>query len=78
MKRCGLLCMTALVSGTTCAAEAVKDFPSKPARIIVGYPAGGGVDMAARLVGQALGELWGQQRGDRQSPPAPRAASARS
>jgi tripartite-type tricarboxylate transporter receptor subunit TctC len=42
------------------AAEAVKDFPSKPVRIIVSYAAGGGVDMAARLVGQALGELWGR------------------
>ena len=41
------------------AAEPGKPFPTKPARIIVGYTAGGGVDMAARLVGQALGELWG-------------------
>ena len=40
------------------AAEPVKNFPSKPARIIVGYAAGGGVDMAARLVGQGLSELW--------------------
>lgn len=42
------------------AAEAVKDFPSKPVRIIVAVAAGGGVDTAARLVGQALGELWGK------------------
>jgi tripartite-type tricarboxylate transporter receptor subunit TctC len=44
--------------GVAMAADAVKDFPTKPVRIIVGYAAGGGVDMAARLVGQALGELW--------------------
>ncbi len=45
-------------SGSAMAADAVKNFPTKPVRIIVGYPAGGGVDMAARLVGQALGEEW--------------------
>jgi len=49
---------TALLSSATYAAEPVNNFPSKPVRIIVGYPPGGGVDMAARLVGQALGELW--------------------
>ena len=41
------------------AQEAVKNFPNRPARIIVGFAPGGGVDMAARLVGQALGDLWG-------------------
>jgi tripartite-type tricarboxylate transporter receptor subunit TctC len=50
-------------SGALAAAAAdpasVKGFPTKPVRIIVGYAAGGGVDMAARLVGQGMGELWG-------------------
>ncbi|HTE14656.1 MAG TPA: tripartite tricarboxylate transporter substrate binding protein [Burkholderiales bacterium] len=51
--------LTALMAnGTATAADAVKDFPTKPVRIIVGYTPGGGVDMAARLVGLALGELW--------------------
>lgn len=52
------LCVAVLGSGVVHAAEDVRKFPSKPARIIVGYTAGGGVDMAARLVGQSLGELW--------------------
>jgi tripartite-type tricarboxylate transporter receptor subunit TctC len=47
-----------LSGGAANAADPVKDFPTKPVRIIVGYTPGGGVDMAARLVGQALGELW--------------------
>lgn len=34
-------------------------YPNRPVRIIVGFPAGGGVDMGARLVGQALGDVWG-------------------
>jgi tripartite-type tricarboxylate transporter receptor subunit TctC len=34
-------------------------YPTKPVRIIVGYAPGGGVDTTARMVGQALGEVWG-------------------
>ena len=36
-----------------------QTYPSKPVRIMVGYTPGGGVDTTARMVGQALGELWG-------------------
>jgi tripartite-type tricarboxylate transporter receptor subunit TctC len=34
-------------------------YPAKPVRIMVGYVPGGGVDTTARIVGAALGELWG-------------------
>src|SRR5882762_5198739 len=34
-------------------------YPVKPVRMMVGYPPGGGVDTGARLVAQALSELWG-------------------
>jgi tripartite-type tricarboxylate transporter receptor subunit TctC len=36
-----------------------QSYPSKPVRIMVGYAPGGGVDTTARMVGQALGDLWG-------------------
>jgi tripartite-type tricarboxylate transporter receptor subunit TctC len=36
-------------------------YPSRPVRIIVGYPAGGGIDPAARLIGQWLSQRLGQQ-----------------
>src|ERR1700728_3136409 len=35
-------------------------YPSKPIRMFLGFPAGGQVDIVARLVGQGLGERIGQ------------------
>ena len=35
-------------------------YPLKPLRLIVGYPAGGASDVAARIVGQKLSERMGQ------------------
>jgi tripartite-type tricarboxylate transporter receptor subunit TctC len=40
-------------------AQAPAAFPAKPVRMFVGYPPGGGVDTAARIVAQALNEHWG-------------------
>src|SRR5262249_36811654 len=36
-------------------------YPTRPVRLVVGYAAGGGTDIAARLIGQWLGERLGQQ-----------------
>ena len=37
-----------------------QNFPGgKPARILVGFSPGGGVDTTARMMAQALGDLWG-------------------
>jgi len=35
-------------------------FPNRTVRIVVPFPAGGGVDATARVVGQKLAEQWGQ------------------
>ncbi|NQW84577.1 MAG: hypothetical protein HQ450_11585 [Alcaligenaceae bacterium] len=37
-----------------------QTFPSKPLKIIVGYPPGGSTDVPARIVGQKLSEVLGQ------------------
>src|SRR5277367_3346104 len=37
------------------------DYPTRPVRFVVGYPAGGSTDIIARLVGQRLSERLGQQ-----------------
>ena len=36
-------------------------YPSKPIRLVVGYPAGGGADALARILAQRLGDSLGQQ-----------------
>ena len=40
------------------AAHAQADYPSKPIRIVIGTPAGGGSDLMARLAGQRLTQAW--------------------
>jgi tripartite-type tricarboxylate transporter receptor subunit TctC len=40
---------------------AAQNWPDKPVRLVVAYPAGGGVDLVARTVGQRLSEVLKQQ-----------------
>jgi tripartite-type tricarboxylate transporter receptor subunit TctC len=57
-------CMVGVVLTLTLAASAAAQsdatFPNKPIRIIVSVPAGGGVDLSARIVANHLQQLWGQ------------------
>ena len=38
-----------------------QTYPTRPVRIIVGFPAGGQIDIIARLIGQWLSDRLGQQ-----------------
>jgi len=56
--------MLALALAALCACPAVvlsQAYPSKPIRLIVPFPAGGGVDYIGRIVGKGLSERLGQQ-----------------
>ena len=37
-----------------------QSWPSKPVRIVVAYPPGGGIDVMARQIAERLGSAWGQ------------------
>ena len=56
-------CLMALVisSGLSFSAHAAEPaWPAKPIRLLLGFPAGGGSDIVARLVAKPLGERLGQ------------------
>ena len=52
-----LLAAAALVSG---AARAAEDYPTKPVRILFGFPPASATDFIARTVGAKLSQKWGQ------------------
>jgi len=51
-----LIAVAALATSVAGASQ----YPDKAVRIVVPYPAGGGVDFVARTVAQRLGVIWGQ------------------
>lgn len=53
------VCLSAIVLAFAGAAHA-DTYPSKPIRLIVPWPAGGGVDTSARIISQPLSERLGQ------------------
>jgi tripartite-type tricarboxylate transporter receptor subunit TctC len=55
-----LMAATVLVFVPAASAVA-QDWPSKPVRILIGFGAGGGTDVATRIVADALSEQLGQQ-----------------
>jgi len=60
----GLACLACL-SGLAGLAGAITpssaaDYPDRPVRWLIGFPAGGPVDTVARIMSQALSEHFGQ------------------
>src|SRR5215210_3816204 len=52
---------SASASALLSAPALAQTWPSRTVRLVVPFPPGGGADAIARLVGQRLSELWGQQ-----------------
>ena len=63
MQRFGyqLLSLFTLLAGTTICTAAEPAYPTKPIRVLVGFSPGGGTDVAIRIIGKKLSEMWNQQ-----------------
>ena len=58
-----LLCLAGTTAAAAICPQAARaeSYPARPVRMLVGYSAGGGADIAARLIGQWLSERLAQQ-----------------
>ena len=52
--------LAALVAITTGTLASAQGYPNKPVKLLVGFPAGGGLDVLARIIGQRVSGQWGQ------------------
>ena len=56
LKRICSILLTCLIAGQAMA----QAYPTKPIKVVVGYAAGGAVDVVARTIGQSLSNSMGQ------------------
>ena len=59
--RSAAMALVAALALIASCANAQSNYPNKPIRLVVIFPAGGTADILARTVGQKLTESWGQQ-----------------
>jgi tripartite-type tricarboxylate transporter receptor subunit TctC len=60
-KRFAICAALACAAGLTASACLADDYPARPIRVVVGFSAGSGADISARVVGQRMGQILGQQ-----------------
>jgi tripartite-type tricarboxylate transporter receptor subunit TctC len=58
--RLGIGALALLAMAVHAVPASAQDWPARPIRILVGFGAGGGTDIAARIIGQPLSEILGQ------------------
>ena len=60
IKLTALWILSTLLLGHTAIAQTAANYPNKPLKIVVPFPAGGTSDVLARIFGQKITEHWGQ------------------
>ena len=61
MTRNLLIVTLAIATLASMVVSAAENFPGRPVRMVVPFPPGSASDFLARVLGQKLGETWGQQ-----------------
>src|SRR5947207_13194977 len=61
LRMMGLLAATLLAAFAGNAARAQSDYPNKPIRLVVGFTPGSVADITARVLGNRMGQILGQQ-----------------
>jgi tripartite-type tricarboxylate transporter receptor subunit TctC len=61
MKLCRRTFLYLAAGAASLSAARAQTYPTRPVRVIVGFPGGSASDTTARLIGQALSERFGQQ-----------------
>jgi tripartite-type tricarboxylate transporter receptor subunit TctC len=61
LSRLVFACAAAVALAAHVGGACAQAYPTKPVRMIVGFPPGGGTDILARIVAQKLADAWGQQ-----------------
>ncbi|HKQ27876.1 MAG TPA: tripartite tricarboxylate transporter substrate binding protein [Burkholderiales bacterium] len=52
--------LIAVLASALCGTSLAQSWPTKPVRIVVAYPPGGGIDVMARQIAERLTGAWGQ------------------
>ena len=62
LQACGLAALASLSRAAAAQAQGeLEAWPNRVVRLIVGFPPGGGADLAARIVAAGLSDKWGRQ-----------------
>lgn len=61
MQRSSVLLASIVVANMTVGTPRAEDYPVRPVHVMVGFVAGTGADITARVVGQRMGQILGQQ-----------------